>query len=385
MPLAKGQAWRSRRAVRWGAMALVCLVAVGIAAWVALPSVIRWALARAAEQATGMRAQVGEVRLSVGRGEARIGELRVTHPRSGMPVAGWEGLRVRVRYAPLLHGAVRVETLEVDRPFIALAGGAERAAGDAIPLAVFTRPRPQGALAPDVDLGHLEIAQGRVRLLDATGPGRTVTLEDLQVRVSDFTTRRAEAGRQTQVAVSARWEGGRIEAVGWVKPLGAPPEGELALRLADLDLSLVSALLLPSPAPPAGAGGPAAGVTVHTGQADVTGRLVRSPSGGTSLTGVVDVRQVAVSLPGGRGRASARSLRFVAGRFDVERRILQDGRVEVKLSISASSDESKLKFLKALEESPSFSRVQVITETRPNRPEQADRVVLQLVAWYEAG
>ncbi len=58
------------------------------------------------------------------------------------------------------------------------------------------------------------------------------------------------------------------------------------------------------------------------------------------------------------------------------------GQVEVKLIVGAASDDSKLKFLRALEASKQFSRIQVLAETTPNRPGEVDKVMLQLVAWY---
>lgn len=62
----------------------------------------------------------------------------------------------------------------------------------------------------------------------------------------------------------------------------------------------------------------------------------------------------------------------------------EDGRVEVKLVLGAISNENKIKFLKTLEESPEFSRVQVAAETKPAGPEQGDRVVIELLAWYKS-
>jgi len=41
-----------------------------------------------------------------------------------------------------------------------------------------------------------------------------------------------------------------------------------------------------------------------------------------------------------------------------------------------------LKFLKALESSPEFSHIQLLSETRPARPDQLDRVLLSLQAQY---
>ena len=61
---------------------------------------------------------------------------------------------------------------------------------------------------------------------------------------------------------------------------------------------------------------------------------------------------------------------------------MEEGRVEVKLTVGAVSDESKLKFLNALLEAPEFSRVQVVSEVRPTQKSEIDRVVLELMAWY---
>ena len=61
---------------------------------------------------------------------------------------------------------------------------------------------------------------------------------------------------------------------------------------------------------------------------------------------------------------------------------MNEGHVEVKLVVGAISDESKLKFLRALETSKSFSHIQLQAETRPTRPGEADKVYLELLAWY---
>jgi len=58
------------------------------------------------------------------------------------------------------------------------------------------------------------------------------------------------------------------------------------------------------------------------------------------------------------------------------------GQVEVKLSVGALDDEAKLKFLETLEKSPEFARIQLVSETRPTRPEESDRILLDLIAIY---
>jgi type IV pilus assembly protein PilN len=61
---------------------------------------------------------------------------------------------------------------------------------------------------------------------------------------------------------------------------------------------------------------------------------------------------------------------------------LANDTVQLTFLVGALSDESKLKFLKALEGSPEFSHIVLLTETRPVKPEQTDRVILSLQAEY---
>ena len=259
----------SRRMIGWAAVALVCALA-GAAAWRAsLPLLAGWAIRRAVEQATGMPATLGTVQLWVYGGELRLGELRVRHPRSGNVVAGWDGAHARLRFGPLLRSRIHIETLEVDRAFVALTSGEADSAGDAIALSAFTGARPAGPALVDVELGHLEIRQARVLLRDAAGPARTIRVEDLTVTLSDLSTGSANAGRQTPLSLSARWEGARMEATGWVKPFAKSPEADVALRLADLDLARLGAWLSPPGGEPLSAAGRR--ITLRGGRAGAPG------------------------------------------------------------------------------------------------------------------
>jgi len=61
---------------------------------------------------------------------------------------------------------------------------------------------------------------------------------------------------------------------------------------------------------------------------------------------------------------------------------LDGDNVQLNFLVGALSDESKLKFLKALEGSPEFSHIELLSEQRPNRTDEPDRVLLSLVAQY---
>jgi len=58
------------------------------------------------------------------------------------------------------------------------------------------------------------------------------------------------------------------------------------------------------------------------------------------------------------------------------------GHIELHMNVGAFSDEAKLKFLRALEKSKSFSHIALTSETRPQRSNDTDHVYLDLIAWY---
>jgi Tfp pilus assembly protein PilN len=56
--------------------------------------------------------------------------------------------------------------------------------------------------------------------------------------------------------------------------------------------------------------------------------------------------------------------------------------VEVKMTVGALSDKTKLEFLKALETAPEFSGLELLSEARSNRAGEPDVVLLDLAANY---
>ena len=62
--------------------------------------------------------------------------------------------------------------------------------------------------------------------------------------------------------------------------------------------------------------------------------------------------------------------------------VQKNGRIEVKLSVGAASDEAKLKFIHALEESSAFTRVELVSEHVPNQTNGSDRVIVDLTVIY---
>ncbi len=63
--------------------------------------------------------------------------------------------------------------------------------------------------------------------------------------------------------------------------------------------------------------------------------------------------------------------------------VQKNGRIEVKLSVGAVSDEAKLKFLHSLEESRVFTHVTLASERAPTQAASVDGVILELTVTYE--
>ncbi len=63
---------------------------------------------------------------------------------------------------------------------------------------------------------------------------------------------------------------------------------------------------------------------------------------------------------------------------------LKNGKAVVQITVGAATDESKIKFLEALEKSQAFSNIQVQEERHLEQATAAsDKIMLQLTAWYE--
>jgi type IV pilus assembly protein PilN len=60
----------------------------------------------------------------------------------------------------------------------------------------------------------------------------------------------------------------------------------------------------------------------------------------------------------------------------------EKGRIEVKFMIGATSDDAKLKFIKALEDSKTFSHIEVIGSRAPTLGAGGDQIIVELTAVY---
>ena len=57
-------------------------------------------------------------------------------------------------------------------------------------------------------------------------------------------------------------------------------------------------------------------------------------------------------------------------------------RVSVKLSVGASSDEAKLKLIRSLESSGTFTHIELVAQQHPTSGTSTDQIVVELKAEY---
>jgi type IV pilus assembly protein PilN len=60
----------------------------------------------------------------------------------------------------------------------------------------------------------------------------------------------------------------------------------------------------------------------------------------------------------------------------------EKGRIEVRFMIGATSDGAKLKLIKALEDSKTFTHIELLTEQHPTSGTSGDQIVVELTAEY---
>jgi Tfp pilus assembly protein PilN len=60
----------------------------------------------------------------------------------------------------------------------------------------------------------------------------------------------------------------------------------------------------------------------------------------------------------------------------------ENGHIKVKFTMGATSDDAKLTFLKALEDSNTFTHIELTTTTHPTSGPSGDQIVIELTAEY---
>jgi len=177
---------------RWPWVVALGLVVVLVGAAVALPLLLdveryRGRIEAALTQATGWKAEIGQIGFSVWRGLVlTVSPVRLAAPGDASRLEV-ERLEIRAAVLPLLRGQLVIQSVDLVHPKIQLVRPTQ-AAGWVIPsgqASAGRAPAAQGSAPVDVSVGAVRITGGALVLEDRAGaPPWTVTLDDLAVSLA---------------------------------------------------------------------------------------------------------------------------------------------------------------------------------------------------------
>ncbi|MBI2562258.1 MAG: DUF748 domain-containing protein [candidate division NC10 bacterium] len=248
---------RRRRLRRWGrgvlALALLALVGLGIA----FQPAIHWIAERELTSALDARVRIDRLRISPFTGRLHATDVSVRDKQGGQPLLRIPGLEIEVRLGALWQRELLVTRLGLDRPEVWMALTPDGFAW--LPLASTTGASPHLA----VTLQEVVVQGGRIHVADRRrSPEHRETVEGLDVRVRDLSTRQDRREARPVLTISGRWRSMTVSADGWVAPFAMRRAFHLPVRIAHADLGQVAGILPPGLAPPGLTGEAEVGVNV---------------------------------------------------------------------------------------------------------------------------
>lgn len=221
-------AWITRHRRLLIGLAVLLVIAVRAA----LPEVLRRVLVTKASQALHARVDVGDIDLAVLSGGIVLADVAVRPadaPPAEVPLVAWKRLEVTWRWWPLVHRAVRLRTIALDDPHVAverLLSGALNLtqlipASDPAPVADAPPPAtpPDPAKAWTVGVDRVVLRDGGVRFLDRMVTGsEPIDLQLPTVAVDDIALQPGVYGEAAHLHVLLRLDRGRIRADARILP-----------------------------------------------------------------------------------------------------------------------------------------------------------------------
>lgn len=196
----------------WTALVVAVLVVVGIALWVSLPSIVRWAATSGIRSATGRDTTIERVEVSLFGGRLVVHKLHVAGRERGPALADLERLEARFRLLPILRGRLHLDAVTVVAPRIHVGREPSGRLDIADILELFGKGEPAKEPA-DVVLGRLDLEGGAVTFDDrAVTPAHRWDVAGLTVAVRDIATRSDEARGTAAVTLTLDGAPVKLEA-----------------------------------------------------------------------------------------------------------------------------------------------------------------------------
>ncbi|MBI4572269.1 MAG: DUF748 domain-containing protein [candidate division NC10 bacterium] len=234
-----------RRWRRWGRglLALTLLALVGSV--VAFQPAVHWVVERELTRVLAARVRIDRLRVSPLRGSLLATGLSIHEKQGGRPLLRIRELAVEVLPSALWRRELLVSRLALEQPeaWVALAPEG---------LSWLSPVTPAAGASPllAMTLREVEVNGGRIHIADRRRtPEHRETVEDLDVRVRDLSTREEEREARPALALSGRWRRMAVSAEGWVAPFARERAFHLPVRMARADLGQVAGILPPGLAP----------------------------------------------------------------------------------------------------------------------------------------
>jgi uncharacterized protein involved in outer membrane biogenesis len=233
---------RRRLVVTVAVALLATFVVSATAAWLALPSLVRWAVVWQVEAQTGRKLTIREFDLDLRGGHLRITGLRLDDREPGPPLAQLDRLEVRFRRGPLLRGHLWIEDLALDNPRVRIV----RTGRGLLNISDLLRPSKPREKTAAFTLDRFALTGGAIMFEDRTlTPARTWRADALTIEATLLSTVNPEPrgrGRLTTTLAGAPL------SVDMSEVRLAPMHGRVRVSLRDMDATLANLYLPPDTA-----------------------------------------------------------------------------------------------------------------------------------------
>ncbi len=288
---------------------LATFVVAATAAWLALPSLARWAVVWQVEAQTGRKLTMREFALDLRGGHLRITGLRLDDREPGPPLAELDRLEVRFRPSTLLRGHLWIEDLALDNPRVRIV----RTARGVLNISDLLRPSKPREGTAAFTLDRFALTGGAILFEDRElTPPRTWRADALAIEASLLSTVNPEPrgrGRLTTTVAGAPL------SVELSEVRLAPMHGRVRVNLSNMDATLANLYLPPDTAVVLERALVSAGLTATAdaqdglrldGQARLDNLVMRRRGADTSLVTVPSLAFALTTVNGADGRPRGR-------------------------------------------------------------------------------
>jgi hypothetical protein len=322
---------KSRRTHRWLLGIIIAIVVFGLLGFFAAPPLIRHVAEQQLGKALDRPVSIGRIALNPYTLNFEADRVAIAEPGNTGPFISLDKLIVRPSWGSLFRLAPVVNELTIQAPHFHIVRTAPQRFNFSDLVDKFSKPSPQPAGKPfGFSVSNIKLVDGRIDFDDRVLNAQHV-IDDWQVGVPFIATLQSKTDIYVQPLLKMRIDGSPLSVTGKTKPFASTRESDIALQLQGLD---VPKLLSYSPTPL-----PVA-VTKGALSSDLDIRFLIDEKGPKlTVTGTVDLADLAVTDHAGTVLANAGAVHVAAGSIEPLRRVFHFDEVRLdKAVVNLSRD-----------------------------------------------